>query len=176
MFAFVIAFLIPCMLWHDSFPFVTWLVPMCDMTHSHVWHDSFPCVAWLIPMCDMTHSHVWHDSFPCVTWLISMCDMTHSHVWHDSFPCVTWLIFMTPWYMIQILEFNGVFEFVNSVYSDITCTMCASDIRNVYIEYTEYMPMTRPWHWSSMACLSSWTMYIPTSLAQCAQVTSAMYI
>ena len=91
---------------------VSWLIHMCDMTHS--------CVTWLIHMCDMTHSYVWHDSFICVTWLIHMCDMTHScvtclfwgsffasvfhHVekthshrkyeWHDAFECVTWLIYM----------------------------------------------------------------------------------
>jgi len=54
-----------------------------------VWHDSFTCVTWLIHMCDMTHSHVWHDSFTCVTWLIHMCDMTNSHVWLDEFsPCI----------------------------------------------------------------------------------------
>jgi len=46
-------------------------------------------VTWLIHVCDMTHSCVWHDSFMCVTWLIHGCDMTHSHVWHDSFTCVT---------------------------------------------------------------------------------------
>ena len=52
-------------------------------------NDSFICVTWLIHMCDMTHSYVWHDSsngcsslygndsFICVTWLIHMCDMTH---------------------------------------------------------------------------------------------------
>ena len=43
-------------MWHDSFICVTWLIHMCDMTHSYVWHDSF--------------IYVWHDSFICVTWLI----------------------------------------------------------------------------------------------------------
>jgi len=93
---------------------VTWLIHMCDMTHSYVWPDSFH-------ICDMTHSYiwmsrhrqiccvthlwhfmqaicqhskVWHDSFICVTWLIHMYDMTYSYVWHDSFICVTWLIYM----------------------------------------------------------------------------------
>jgi len=80
--------------WHDSSTCVTWLIHMCDMTHSHVWHDSLSCVTWLIVMCEMTHSHVWHDSFTFVTWLIHMCDMTHSHVWHDSLSCVTWLMHM----------------------------------------------------------------------------------
>jgi len=45
---------------------------MIDMTHS------FICATWLIHMCDTTHSYVWHDSFICVTWLIHMCDMAHS--------------------------------------------------------------------------------------------------
>jgi len=73
---------------------VTWLIHMCDITHSHVWHHSFICVTWLIHMCDMTHSYVWHVPFICVTWLMHACDMTHSYVWHDSFMCVTWLIHM----------------------------------------------------------------------------------
>jgi len=34
--------------WHDSFVFVTWLVHMCDMTHSYVRHDSITCATWLI--------------------------------------------------------------------------------------------------------------------------------
>jgi len=70
--------------WHDSFICVTWLIHMCDMTHSYVWHDSFICVTWLIHMCDMNHSFVWHDSFICLTRLIHMCDMADSYVWHDS--------------------------------------------------------------------------------------------
>jgi len=41
-----------------------------------MWHDSFTCVTWLISICDMTHSHVWHDLLVHVTWLISICDMT----------------------------------------------------------------------------------------------------
>ena len=72
--------------WHAC---ATWLIHMCDMTHSYVQHDSFICVSWLIHMCYMTHSYVWHDSFIFVTWL-----MTDSYVWHDSFSCVTWLIHM----------------------------------------------------------------------------------
>jgi len=63
---------------------------MCDMTHSYVWHDSFICETWLIHMCDMTHSQ--HSTWLRVTWLLHMWDMTHSYVWHDSFICETWLI------------------------------------------------------------------------------------
>ena len=90
----------PLYVWHDSFMYVwressiceTWLIHMCDMTHSCVWHDSFICVTWLIHMCDMTHSCVWHASFVCETWLFHARDMTRSCVWHDSSMCVSWLI------------------------------------------------------------------------------------
>jgi len=50
--------------------------------YSYVWHDSFICVTWLIRMCDMTHSYTW-------AWLIHMCDIPCSYVWHDSYLCVT---------------------------------------------------------------------------------------
>jgi len=49
-----------------------------------VWHDSFICVTWLIHMCDMTHSYVWHDSFicvTCVTWLIHVCKTRLIQMW-----------------------------------------------------------------------------------------------
>ena len=101
-------------MWHDSFICVTWLIHVCDMTHSYVWHDSSMTTFSKISL-DMTHSRVWHDSFICVTWLIHddlfadllrhdsfmcvtqfvhMCNMTHLYVWHDSSKRVTWLIHM----------------------------------------------------------------------------------
>ena len=79
---------------------VTWLIHMCDMTHSYVWHDSFTCVNCLIHVWDISHS-IWEmrkshctpfTSRACVTLLIHVCDTTHPYVWHDSFICVTWLI------------------------------------------------------------------------------------
>jgi len=102
-----------CDLQGRDWDYVTWLIHMCDMTHSHVWRDPFTRVTWLIRMCnvthfsawragkdamvglewcDMTHWCVWHDSYIRVTWLIDVCDMTHTYVWHDSLMCVTWLI------------------------------------------------------------------------------------
>jgi len=62
---------------------LTWLIHMCDMTHSYVQHDS--CIrltlsSQIIHMCEDSYSYVRHDSFMCATWLIHMCDMTH--VWH----------------------------------------------------------------------------------------------
>ena len=50
------------------------------------WHRTKGAsVTWLVDMCDMTHSHMWHDSSMCVTWLIHTVDMTHTHVWHKRF-------------------------------------------------------------------------------------------
>jgi len=95
---------------HDSFICATWLIHMCNMTHSYVRqthscvrHDSFICaIPMMTPM--MTHSYVRHDSFICVRhdsficaiWLIHMCDMTYSPVWHDSIcECLTWHVWMS---------------------------------------------------------------------------------
>ena len=98
--------------WHDSCICVTWLIHMCDMTHSirvwhnsciFVWYDSFVRVTWLVIMCDMTHTYVWEVWFIRVTndkTHAYACDMTYSYawhdslisVWHDSFICVTWLM------------------------------------------------------------------------------------
>jgi len=75
---------------YDSFICVTWLIHMCDMTHSYVWHDSFICdmTHWLR---DMTHWCVRYDSSIYVIWLIHMYAMTESYMWRDPFICVTWL-------------------------------------------------------------------------------------
>jgi len=78
--------------WHDSLIWVTWLIHMCDMTHSYVWHDSFIGVTGRIHMCDMTHSYLFHDSSMCVAWRLHMCDITHSYSKKDPFTCVAWLI------------------------------------------------------------------------------------
>jgi len=111
-----VTWLIHYHVWHDSFNvplhkssalqlsqlYLTWLIHMCDMTHSHVWLDPFLCVR------RFSHSNVWQDSFTVflhkssrrtwsptlTTWLIHMCDMSHLYVWHDSFICVTCRIHM----------------------------------------------------------------------------------
>jgi len=67
---------------------VTWLIHVCDMTHSCVWHDSFMCVTWLIHVCALTHSYLCRDSAD----VFGTDDMTKSFLWHNSFICVTWLV------------------------------------------------------------------------------------
>jgi len=65
---------------------VTWLIHMCDMTHSYVWH---------IHMCDMPRSYVWHDWFVCVTWhhvCVWMCSRFHRLCIVPLSVCATWLI------------------------------------------------------------------------------------
>ena len=59
--------------------------PSCQKRQQH---DSFMCVTWLIHVCDVTHS--------CVTWMMRMCDVTHAYAWRDSrdsFICVTLLVY-----------------------------------------------------------------------------------
>jgi len=81
----------------------TWLshvadVLVCSPMCSSRYRDSFVCATWLIHMCDMTHSYVRHDSFTCATLLSHMWrDITYSHVQHDSYIYVTCLIYTSTW-------------------------------------------------------------------------------
>jgi len=72
----------------QSFRCVTWLIRMCDMTHSCVCYDSWIFVTWLIHKGQWL-IHKWHDPCICVTWLMHMCNMTPSYVSHDSFMFMT---------------------------------------------------------------------------------------
>ena len=68
------------------FKYVTWLIHMCDMTHSHTWiRHSIHYTACRTIYCNEVCLCTWHNSFICATWLIHMSDMTHSYVRHDAF-------------------------------------------------------------------------------------------
>jgi len=41
----------------------------CERECVYAWERVCICVTWLIYICDMTHSYVWHNSFICVTCL-----------------------------------------------------------------------------------------------------------
>jgi len=80
--------------------FVIWL--------THLMCGSFICVTWLIHMCDMTHSYLWLDSFIwwhiityhmicvtfiCVTWSTHFMSCNSYEWWHIityHIICVTW--------------------------------------------------------------------------------------
>jgi len=49
----------------------------CDLTQSLV-HDSFICVTWLLHMCDVTHSNVRHHHMRYIS-------HDSFDIWHDSF-------------------------------------------------------------------------------------------
>jgi len=70
-------------MWHDSeecpAPNLQCVALCCTVLHSSYSLVWFTYVTWLMCMCDMTHSCMWHDSFTCVTWLFHICDTTH--VW-----------------------------------------------------------------------------------------------
>jgi len=47
---------------------------------------SFICVTWLIHVCDMTHSYVRHNSFIYVTWPVHTWDKTRLRVTWGNYP------------------------------------------------------------------------------------------
>ena len=71
-------------------------------------HVVFIRVTWLIHICDMTHSYVWHDSFICVTWLIHVCDVTHSYhmcAWSHAQMLLCWKLWPCTCSPIQIRSY-----------------------------------------------------------------------
>jgi len=81
--------------WHDSFTCVTWLLQMCDVTHSYAW-------------CDVFHSYVWQDSwmydvyisFICVTGLMNLWRVYFIHMCDSTHECMTWLT--TVWHVSRM--------------------------------------------------------------------------
>jgi len=108
-----------CVVCHDPFMCVTWLVDGClgrssievcvchDSRTCIMFHDSFMCVTWFVDVCPSRSSIevcvcndslicvMFHDSFMCVTWLVDAClgySFVEVCVCHDSCTCATWLI------------------------------------------------------------------------------------
>jgi len=104
-----------------------------------VWHDSFICVTWLIHMCDMTHSYVWHDSFICVTWLMHMTHNSFmSHVSHDSHD--TWMRDMNESYHTWTSHVSyDAHSYASHGYMSSTQTRVTSDTICVYVCITVCM-------------------------------------
>jgi len=81
---------------HDR---LTWLIHMCDMTHSCVWkhwfYHSIIFVTWLIHTCVFSHvwmSHVTHMNESCHTyeWVMSHTWMSHVTHMNESYHTCEW--------------------------------------------------------------------------------------
>jgi len=85
---------------------VTWLTNNSDRLAYGTSSDRQIHVTWLVHMCDMTHSSVlWLIS--CEMWLIDHdsrtgCQKENRYVRHDSFICVTWLILCATWLVLCV--------------------------------------------------------------------------
>jgi len=77
---------------------VTWrseaCIRVCVIGAAYLWRDSFICVTWLIHMCNMTHSyvcvrliHTWHD---CVMRAAARSHTVHSRTHWHSLHAHTW--------------------------------------------------------------------------------------
>ena len=76
------------------------------------------CVTWLIHMCDMTHSYVWHDSFIRVIWLVHMW-RDSIHTCRDSFICARGTPVVGVIHMSTLHRLKFFFFWVSSV--RVTC-------------------------------------------------------
>ena len=138
-----------CCLFH--YVCVTWLIRMCDMTHSYVWCDLR--VTWLPHVCNMTHpcvwnSNVWHETESCVTFL---CEVTHSYVWHHLFTRVTWLIHM--WHM-TICMCDMAHSHVGCMYM---CDLTQSKSSFICVAWLIYMRDMTHWYvWHESFICETW--------------------
>jgi len=106
---------------------VTWLINMCDMTHSYVWRHSFS---------DLVIFMYWHDSFE------NMCDMTHSYMRHNSFICGTQLYVGHSSFIIISHIWISWFSNIGMTHSIHMCDMTHSYMRhNSFICGTSFFNM-----------------------------------
>ena len=147
-----------------------------SLMHSYEWHDSFICATWIIQMCDMTHSLFvpsvcaaatrFHNSFVFVTCLIHayhICDLTHAYVRHDSFICATWLTrYSFEGAGAAAICFTDSFVYVTwlTYICDVTHWYLRHDlgIRGTRLIYTCDMTHLHVWHDSSIRV--TWPVHI----------------
>ena len=73
---------------HDSFTRVVWYMQI-HAARLHAWHDADMCVTWLICMCEMTHSYAWYDAFMCIKRLCNSCNTLQRSATLCSTQCTT---------------------------------------------------------------------------------------
>jgi len=105
---------------------VSWLIRLCDMTHSYVCHDSSVCMPWRwrrrwgAHKCVCTCSYARHDSCVCVTThscVRQRVTQTYSHdsfiyVCHDSFIYVCHDSFLRVWESVCVFVCERVFVYL----------------------------------------------------------------
>jgi len=143
----------PGNVWHDSFICVTWLIHMCDITHSYVSFNM--SLVWRIQCVTHCPGNVWHDSFICVTWLIHMCAMTHSYVCHDPCIRVTWLIHVRD--MTQHKPLSWMSHSTRSGMCDtlMPLAVCVCDMTYSLVWHTDAAHCVCMWH-DLFTCVTRW--------------------
>jgi len=129
----------------DSLACVTWIFPVCAMTHLHVFYDSLTCVPWCICVCafDSIGCAPWHrDSLARVPWFHHVCAMTHLYVCHVMI-CVPWAIKHcedTPTNTTANLVRGCVFTMLCRSMTRIQVRVCAFDSSGCATWLWMYMP------------------------------------
>ena len=100
-------------------PFAPWITRV-----GHSTGDRGSCVTWLIHMCDMTHSYVWHDSFICETWLIVQGTAPVLYTIHSYTTSCVWVLYTihhiqyTPLYCAHLSLFPSSGRAVANLHSE----------------------------------------------------------
>jgi len=79
--------------------YVTWLIPMCAMTHSYVCHDSFNYMEQFVSGGASRTRHQRDDSFICMPWPIHVCNTPHLNVTRSM-----------PWSIVAVPPEQGINE------------------------------------------------------------------
>ena len=116
---------------------VTWLIHMCDMTHSSVWHDSLTFWARCISSCPksqwvMSHiwmSHVTHMNESCHTyeWVMSHIHLTHTYMYvHEihAYMYISMHTFTREWDWNKVYEYVYEYTYIYSHMNETRRSLC----------------------------------------------------